>query len=58
MVTRRVSEVELDSVQSSLTRRVSNLVTSSGYHLHSAKTVNEKSTASERPITLLRLAIS
>ena len=27
MVTRRVSEVELDSVQSSLTRRVSNLVT-------------------------------
>ena len=29
MVTRRVSEVELDSVQSSLTRRVSNLVTAS-----------------------------
>ena len=27
MVTRRVSEVELDSMQSSLTRRVSNLVT-------------------------------
>ncbi len=33
METRRVSEVELDSVQSSFTRRVSNLVTaSSGYH--------------------------
>ncbi len=29
MVTRRVSELELDSVQSSLTRRVSNLVTAS-----------------------------
>ena len=29
LVTRRVSEVELDSLQSSLTRRVSNLVTAS-----------------------------
>ena len=29
METRRVSEVELDSAQSSLTRRVSNLVTAS-----------------------------
>ena len=29
MVTRRVSEVELDSVQFSLARRVSNLVTAS-----------------------------
>ncbi len=38
MVTRRVSEVELDSVQSSLTRRVSDLVTAlSGYDFRFAK---------------------